>query len=275
MNSEEIVMLPVTEEKKTETENVKARNAAKLKSVKKKLAKAHKTPVNEKVKKAHRFKTGTRVEIQIQRLRKSPGECFLKKQPFIRLLKSLAGEIKDNVKFEREAVELARQDASRQLDCVFGAANLVNVAENRETLDVWSFDLLNELSHLYPNCFEMFPPMPDRYETLRYLKNRLSSLGVGFRTIMGEIRNMNDKESCKHMREKIMSIIKKRLEFASIEFNPEADIAELETIYHQQYKKKAMKQLLCEKIKEAMKKNDNADEIDALALAYKSASKKK
>lgn len=195
-----------------------------------------------KEEKKRRHKPGVVASREIQRLKKSPHACFLKRQPFIAAVRVIAQDINHDVKFERRAIEVLRYNASEQISNVIGAANLVNRAEGRETLDWRGFNLLHSVRHHYPNCLGMFPLLPGSYNNWGYLIERLTQLGESYRMIMSELISKDATESVVHLRQKLVEVITARLRKANIEFITKKDelenVKQLDKLYSRYFNRK-------------------------------------
>lgn len=217
-----------------------------LEKVKKSLPKK-KVSAKSQVRKKRRYRPGTLARREIVRLQTNRKVPLLRKRPFQRLTRSIATEIKEDVRFTAPAIDAIRNSAEMYLDTVVGAANAINTMEGRDTLDLRSFHVLEGLRTSHPKCLQLMPLLPDKYNDWFFLKERLERLGFKYRVLMASVKDMTEDQIAKVFRQKLIAEYSKRLENNGVKFsvdgNDSSKLETLETIYceflkHKRSKKK-------------------------------------
>ncbi len=90
------------------------------------------------VKKPHRFRPGTVALRKTRRFHKTP-ELIFRKLPFQRLIREIASEFKNDLRFHSAAIYLLQEAAESYLISIFEDANLISKLEKR--------------SYIYPKDF--------------------------------------------------------------------------------------------------------------------------
>lgn len=102
------------------------------------------SPASAPVKKAHRYRPGTVALREIRKYQKST-DLLLRKLPFQRLVREVAQNIKNDLRFQSSAV-LAIQEASESyLVSLFEDANLLAIHGKRVTLMVKDIQLARRI----------------------------------------------------------------------------------------------------------------------------------
>lgn len=86
-----------------------------------------------KERKPHRFRPGTVALREIRRYQKS-GELLLRKLPFQRVVREIAGQFKSELRFQEAAIMALQEAAEMFLTNLFEDTNLVTVYNNRQTI---------------------------------------------------------------------------------------------------------------------------------------------
>jgi histone H3 len=126
---------------------VSARKSTSGKAPRKMIAtkSAHKSKVGDKRK--HRWKSGTLALREIRKYQKST-DLLLRKAPFVRLVREIMGDIKNDTRFQKSAL-LALQEASEAyLVGLFEDAQLCAIHSKRITLKDSDLKLAIRLKHM-------------------------------------------------------------------------------------------------------------------------------
>jgi len=125
-----------------------ARKSAAVKTPKKKstLSSAKKTapPATGGVKKAHRYRPGTVALREIRKYQKTT-DLLIRKLPFQRIVKNLAGEVRTDVRFQSQAVLALQEAAEAYLVGLFEDTNLCAIHAQRVTIMVRDMQLARRI----------------------------------------------------------------------------------------------------------------------------------
>mmetsp|Transcript_15474 Transcript_15474/g.21628 ORF Transcript_15474/g.21628 Transcript_15474/m.21628 type:complete len:136 (-) Transcript_15474:82-489(-) len=91
------------------------------------------TPVAGTLKKTHRFRPGTLALREIRKYQKST-DLLLRKLPFQRLVKEIAQEVKQDLRFQSQAVLALQEAAEAYLVGLFEDTNLCAIHAKRVTI---------------------------------------------------------------------------------------------------------------------------------------------
>lgn len=109
-------------------------NRAKSKGDKKEKAKrGRKTPNKGGVKKPHRYRPGTVALREIRRYQKST-ELLIRKIPFMRLVRQIADDIQNDLRFQASALKCLQEAAESYLVKLFEDTNLCGIHAKRVTI---------------------------------------------------------------------------------------------------------------------------------------------
>merc|ERR1712060_687955 len=92
-----------------------------------------KTQSNGGVKRAHRFRPGTVALCEIRRFQKST-ELLIRKLPFQRLVREIASEFKNDLRFQSSAVLALQEAAEAYMVGLFEDTNLCAIHAKRVTI---------------------------------------------------------------------------------------------------------------------------------------------
>jgi histone H3 len=109
---------------------------------------SRKTPFGG-VKKPHRYKPGTVALRQIRRYQKST-ELLIRKMPFQRLVREVAQDFKENLRFQSTAISALQEAAEAYLVSLFEDTNHCAIHARRVTIRKLYFTLC---FHSYSNIF--------------------------------------------------------------------------------------------------------------------------
>ena len=198
-----------------------------------------------KEKKKRRYRPGTLARREIVRLQTNRKEPLLRKRPFQRLTRSIATELKSDVRFTAPAIDILKNSAEMYLDGVVGAANAITTMQNRDTLDLRSFRILEGLRTSHSRCLQMMPLLPDKYNDWFFLKERLERLGFKYRELMASVKDMTEDQIANVFRLKLIAKYTELLENNGVKFSVDGDdsskLETLETIYNEFLKHKRSK----------------------------------
>ena len=90
-------------------------------------------PANDTVKKPHRYRPGTVALREIRRYQKS-SELLLRKMPFQRLVREIAGDFKTDLRFQSAAILALQEAAESYLVSLFEDTNLCAIHAKRVTI---------------------------------------------------------------------------------------------------------------------------------------------
>ena len=90
-------------------------------------------PATGGVKKPHRYRPGTVALREIRKYQKST-ELFIRKLPFQRLVREIAGDFKTELKFQSTAILALQEAAEAYLVGLFEDTNLCAIHANRVTI---------------------------------------------------------------------------------------------------------------------------------------------
>ena len=90
-------------------------------------------PANDTVKKPHRYRPGTVALREIRRFQKS-SELLLRKMPFQRLVREIAGDFKTDLRFQSAAILALQEAAESYLVSLFEDTNLCAIHAKRVTI---------------------------------------------------------------------------------------------------------------------------------------------
>ncbi|PJF18384.1 histone H3 [Paramicrosporidium saccamoebae] len=122
-----------------------ARKSTGGKAPRKQLAtKASKSAAPAGIKKPHRYRPGTVALREIRRYQKST-ELLIRKLPFQRLVREVAGETKGDLRFQSTAVAALQEAAEAYLVGLFEDTNLCAIHAKRVTIMVRDIQLARRL----------------------------------------------------------------------------------------------------------------------------------
>jgi histone H3 len=98
-----------------------------------KMMLATKKPPKVSTSKAHRFKPGTVALREIRKYQKGT-ELLIRRAPFQRLVREIAQDVKDNLRFQSNAVAALQEAAEAYLVSVFEDTNLCAIHAKRVTI---------------------------------------------------------------------------------------------------------------------------------------------
>ncbi|KAM9960090.1 hypothetical protein ACTFIW_009215 [Dictyostelium discoideum] len=101
-------------------------------------------PVNEVLKKTHRFRPGTVALREIRRYQKS-SDLLIKKLPFQRLVREIAQEFKTDLRFQAAAIEALQEATEAYLVGLFEDTNLCAIHAKRVTIMVKDIQLARRI----------------------------------------------------------------------------------------------------------------------------------
>ncbi len=90
-------------------------------------------PATGGVRKPHRFKSGTRALMEIRKYQKST-ELLFRKLPFQRLVREIAQDFKNDLRFQSTAIEALQEASEAYLVTLFENANLASIHAKRITV---------------------------------------------------------------------------------------------------------------------------------------------
>ena len=90
-------------------------------------------PVNMGIKKPHRYRPGTVALREIRKFQKST-ELLIRKLPFQRLVKEIAGQYKSDVRFQSQAILALQEATEAYLVGLFEDTNLMAIHAKRVTI---------------------------------------------------------------------------------------------------------------------------------------------
>jgi len=91
------------------------------------------TPTEEGVKKPHRFRPGTKALREIRQYQKST-DLLIRKLPFQRLVREIAQDFKNDLRFQGSAVQALQEAAESYLVGLFEDTNLCAIHAKRVTI---------------------------------------------------------------------------------------------------------------------------------------------
>jgi len=90
-------------------------------------------PIDMGIKKPHRYRPGTVALREIRKFQKST-ELLIRKMPFQRLVREIAGEFKSDLRFQSQAILALQESAEAYLVGLFEDTNLCAIHARRVTI---------------------------------------------------------------------------------------------------------------------------------------------
>lgn len=181
------------------------------------------------LKKIRRHRPGVQAEREIRRLQKQRDKPLFRCRPFQQLVRQIVTEIDpgSKIRFQTKTLIDLKNNAEVFMNELLGAANLVNRAEGRETLDERSIHLLQNIRSRFPRCMSMLPALPQNFQDLQFLIRKVCTLAGQrkehqYRQLMQQINEMDDAQSVAFMRDHLTKIYTERLSRANVQL-PEFD----------------------------------------------------